>query len=1197
MNVDNTKQDIEEKEKALKESEDKADNLEKLITENGILSYNPSCIRKRSNWGQGSPIYKFDDERFQPQTFLKDMPDSSPKLDALIKNIEKLDRQDKQKYGKLFKHFIFSDLKSSTYGAKVIASAFMASGYQLAYNAKLNGKKENSPVNDMINIDEEEDDEFPVGELEELDKKKPKMSINEINERDLKANFTAEESIKGGKETKTKKKYQKIELLSDEVLNKTKQNNFYILSSVGVYDQSITVAMKKDMLKKFNQRPENIHGELVRFIILDSGFKEGIDLFDIKYIHIFEPSTVPADQKQVIGRGTRTCGQKGLEFHPHQGWPLHVFVYDLKIPESLQGSFMGAKTTMDLYLKAMDLDMKLLNFSHDLERTTVVGAVDYELNKNVHSFSIPFVSVDDDEEHHRAIIDEHVKDDVEVLYGGREPTVPLRPLPFNKNGGTNQEIPKKRKLVIRQDNIEREGSQGNRRFPAQGSPIVINNSKKERKNLSHEEMAAYIRQNFGEFAWDPVKMENLCSDKGAKKGGAGQGSCYALNPTTKFVGGRRPPENFGGELIKYTPTQDFVRHYFTPMNPLKGMLLFQSVGTGKTCSAIAAATQNFEKNGYTILWVTRTTLKNDIWKNMFDQVCNENIRHQIEHSGLQMPNDQSKRMRLLSKAWRIRPMSYKQFSNLVSKQNALYDELVKINGHEDPLRKTLLIIDEAHKLYGGDDLSTLERPDMNALHQAIMYSYQYSGADSVKVLLMTATPITKDPMELIQLMNLLKPASEQMPADFSNFSAKYLNEKGEFTEHGRSLYLDDIAGYISYLNREKDARQFSQPQIHHIETPIISDIKTAERFDKKLVQNMLDTNVSDLKLQIQEENKKLEGELGSTNAQTFAFLKDDICGDLEGKPKSQCVKVVNNNIREMVAIAKEKVQHIRDKIKEIKERIKERGQMKKTAFAEVKQNIEKYGDQYERYQGSLLYQLRKKCAVKVGDKTTLDENIHEHPVIHKYDLAISEYNKEIAELNEQLKNLTINYKKRMEHLKHMLKTDLNEQERNVIHMTIRDEKKEYGAIIRLKKNENAQSEKNLKKSIADTEKKRTRRYNKIRKTVKNMIGNERQRMKQINQEKKMLRKTLKDQKKGVEHDFLKNLVNKYRSKIVEDLVRGQEHVISKTKSKEEERVRRELDKHHKKQIKEQDQMRKRETKKREQEEKKHLRELTKKNRK
>jgi hypothetical protein len=161
-------------------------------------------------------------------------------------------------------------------------------------------------------------------------------------------------------------------------------------------------------------------------------------------------------------------------------------------------------------------------------------------------------------------------------------------------------------------------------------------------------------------------LENLCQDK------TGGGS---------------------GEILKYTPTQDFIRHYFTPQNPLKGMLLWNSVGTGKSCSAIALATSTFEKQGYTILWVTRTTLKSDIWKNMFDQVCNEDIREKIQNSSLIIPEEQKKRMKLLSKSWRIRPMSYKQFSNLVSKQNAFYKTLVKINGEIDPLRKTLLIID------------------------------------------------------------------------------------------------------------------------------------------------------------------------------------------------------------------------------------------------------------------------------------------------------------------------------------------------------------------------------------------------------------------------------------------------------------------------------------------------------------------------
>jgi hypothetical protein len=98
-------------------------------------------------------------------------------------------------------------------------------------------------------------------------------------------------------------------------------------------------------------------------------------------------------------------------------------------------------------------------------------------------------------------------------------------------------------------------------------------------------MRQYIRNYFSDTAWGPAKMENLCEEANTseKKGG-------------------------GGQLITYSPTQEFVRRYFTPQAPVKGMLLWHSVGTGKTCSAVAAATSSFEPQGYTILWVTRTTL-------------------------------------------------------------------------------------------------------------------------------------------------------------------------------------------------------------------------------------------------------------------------------------------------------------------------------------------------------------------------------------------------------------------------------------------------------------------------------------------------------------------------------------------------------------------------------------------------------------
>jgi hypothetical protein len=106
------------------------------------------------------------------------------------------------------------------------------------------------------------------------------------------------------------------------------------------------------------------------------------------------------------------------------------------------------------------------------------------------------------------------------------------------------------------------------------------------KLLNALEMRQYVRDYFSQYAWDPVKMENNCvPTKGGKQSG-------------------------GATIMTYTPTQAFVSSFFTPSNPLKGMLLWHSVGTGKTCTAIATATSTFEKQGYTILWVTRTTLKN-----------------------------------------------------------------------------------------------------------------------------------------------------------------------------------------------------------------------------------------------------------------------------------------------------------------------------------------------------------------------------------------------------------------------------------------------------------------------------------------------------------------------------------------------------------------------------------------------------------
>lgn len=1011
------------------------DYLESLLNDTQPISYDPVCIRKKSNISKGLDIYKLDSTQFSGEELLNKIPTISPKLHELLEKIDTLDTRDMKDHGTKFKHFIFSDVKSGSHGARLIASALIAKGYHLGYSA------------------------------------------------DLK---TSGHAGQPGSSEKKEKRYKKIELSSDTDLQKHPSNNFFLLSSVMVYDQSITVAAKKQILTKFNQRPENIHGELARIIVLDSGFKEGIDLFDVKYVHIFEPSIIPADQKQVIGRSTRTCGQKGLEFHPSNGWPLHVFIYDLSIPGKMQAPLLGAETAIDLYLKSMNIDIRQYNFAHDLEKSTVLGSVDYDLNKNIHKFSIPSAR------------------NIERLPGGKE---------FVYGGGPKLRI----------------------RSPLQTTtPAVAMPTEQTQTHKSYVEMKEYIKNYFSEYTWDVVKMTNMCTD--TMNGGS-------------------------GNILKYTPTQNFIRNYFTPLNPCKGMLLWHSVGTGKTCSAIATATSSFEKQGYTILWVTRTTLKNDIWKNMFDQVCSESIRNKIEYSdGFNIPTEHAKRMRLLSKSWKIRPISYKQFSNLVSKQNNIYETLVKINGEADPLRKTLIIIDEAHKLYGGSDLSSIERPDMNALQNALMKSYEISGNNSVRLMLMTATPITTKPMELIQLINLCKPLSEQMPSTFEEFSNDYLDAQGDFTEAGRYQYLDNIAGYVSYLNREKDARQFAQPIVTRVNVPMVRDEKLIDKFDKKFVREQMNEETQQLQLKLAEKAKEIEGELSDLDRNKFGFLKKEVCETFENVPKKQCDKVINANIRNLIANLKEMTTGIREEMKEMKGLIRAKKALKTQAISNVKENIEKYADEYKEYQNSVLYNIKTECAIQPDKASSeLKENLKMHPIIHEIDKKIDEYTSQITTMAQSIKTRVDAHKAAVAELRKMLKnTEYNDLEHSVIRMTLKDKQGEYNKTMKVLKKENGMKENLVQKQIQQLQKDREKRYKRIQKTIKRRIMDNKQQKKEQIREEKQLRKELRkqaDYKEEITNKQIAELVETHRENMVKDLQNLDEAMLEKERAKEAEKKR------------------------------------------
>ena len=120
--------------------------------------------------------------------------------------------------------------------------------------------------------------------------------------------------------------------------------------------------------------------------------------------------------------------------------------------------------------------------------------------------------------------------------------------------------------------------------------------------LSNIKLYKYVEKHFAPYKWNNIDIENKCVI------------------TDDDINKDKNKKEY--KLVIFSNTQNFVQKFLTPQSPYKGMLLYHSVGSGKTCTAISTATNTFDKEGYKILWVTRHTLKEDIWKNMFDNICN-----------------------------------------------------------------------------------------------------------------------------------------------------------------------------------------------------------------------------------------------------------------------------------------------------------------------------------------------------------------------------------------------------------------------------------------------------------------------------------------------------------------------------------------------------------------------------------------------
>jgi len=145
----------------------------------------------------------------------------------------------------------------------------------------------------------------------------------------------------------------------------------------------------------------------------------------------------------------------------------------------------------------------------------------------------------------------------------------------------------------------------------------------------------------------------------------------------------------------------------------------------------------------------------------------------------------------------------------------------------------------------------------------VQKSYTTSNKDSLKLLLMSATPITEDPMSSVKLLNLLLEGDDRFPEDFEEFKSLYCNENGLFSDMGSLQFMDKVSGLISYIDRSNDRSQFAYPIINDIILNVRSDVSVNQRLVEieerieELEQNKLNEDKQFNKQQIKDFSKEL----------------------------------------------------------------------------------------------------------------------------------------------------------------------------------------------------------------------------------------------------------------------------------------------------------------------------------------------------
>jgi hypothetical protein len=275
--------------------------------------------------------------------------------------------------------------------------------------------------------------------------------------------------------------------------------------------------------------------------------------------------------------------------------------------------------------------------------------------------------------------------------------------------------------------------------------------------------------------------------------------------------------------FELAPHQTFVRNFLSFQTPYNSLLLYHGLGTGKTCSAITVAEEMrdyIKQMGISqkILIVASPNVQENFKLQLFDENKLKlidglwNIRSCTGNKFLKEINPTNlkglNKEKVISQIKQIINSSYKflgyvEFANYIEKKARVKGELtddkrekmMKIQLNKK-FNNRLIVIDEIHNIRITDD--NANKRVAFELFKLIKY------VDSLKLLLLSATPMYNSYKEIIWLINLMNLNDNRSTIDirdvFNSDSSFKTDDRGK--EVGKELLERKSRGYISFLRGE-----------------------------------------------------------------------------------------------------------------------------------------------------------------------------------------------------------------------------------------------------------------------------------------------------------------------------------------------------------------------------------------------------------